>query len=119
MTNHLLYLKNISKAMVAAQGFVEGIDFEAFVADDRTASAVLQKLKIIGEATKNVPKTVRQKYSQVPWQQMAGMRDRIIHAYFDVNYTIVWEVVTELIPPLQPIIAQILKDLEEEQAHGQ
>jgi len=100
--------------MDAAQRFVEGIDFEAFVADDKTASAVVRKLEIIGEATKNVPETIRQKYPQVPWRQMAGMRDRIIHAYFDVNYVIVWEVVTKLIPPLQPIIAQMLTDVEEE-----
>ena len=114
MTNYLLYLKNISEAMVAAQAFVGGMGFDAFVADDKTASAVLQKLKIVGEAAKKVPETIRQDYPQVPWQQMAGMRDRIIHAYFDVNYVIVWEVVTELIPPLQPIIAQILTDVEEE-----
>ena len=118
MRNYQLYLKDIFEAMGAAQVFVEGTDFEAFVSDDKTASAVVRKLEIIGEATKNVPETIRQAYPQVPWRQMAGMRDRIIHVYFDVNYTIVWEVVTELIPPLQPIIAQILKDLEEECTHG-
>lgn len=114
MRHYRLYLKDIFEAMDAAHGFVEGIDFEAFVADDKTASAVVRKLEIIGEATKSVPETIRQKYPQGPWRQMAGMRDRIIHAYFDINYTILWEVVTELIPPLQPIIAQILTDLEEE-----
>ena len=112
MRNYRLYLKDIFEAMRAAQIFVEGIDFEAFAGDDKTASAVVRKLEIIGEATKNVPETIRQKYPQVPWRQMARMRDRIIHAYFDVNYTIVWEVVTELIPPLQPIIAQILEETE-------
>lgn len=119
MTNYRLYLKNISEATGAAQAFVAGMGFDAFVADDKTASAVLQKLKIVGEAAKNVPKTIRQRYPQVPWQQMAGMRDRLIHGYYDANYTVVWEVVTELIPPLQPIIKQILEDIEKESAHGQ
>ncbi len=114
MRNYRLYLKDIVEAMGAAQTFVEGIGFDAFAADDKTASAVVRKLEIIGEATKNVPKTIRQEYPQVPWRQMAGMRARILPVYFDVNDAIVWEVVTELIPPLQPIIAQILKDLEEE-----
>ena len=117
MRNYRLYIQDIFEAMEAVQAFIAEIDFETFVADDKTASAVVRKLEIIGEATKNVPEEIRQKYSQVPWKQMAGMRDRIIHAYFDVNHAIIWEVVTELIPPLQPIIKQILKDTEEEQVH--
>ena len=66
MTNYQLYLKNISEAMVAAQAFVSGMGFDAFVADDKTASAVLQKLKIVGEAAKKVPETIRQDYPQGP-----------------------------------------------------
>ncbi len=85
MRNYRLYIKDIFEAMIAAQAFIDGIGFEAFVADDKTTSAVLQKLKIIGEAAKNVPQAIRRKYPQVPWQQMAGMRDRIIHAYFAVD----------------------------------
>ena len=114
MRNYRLYLKDILAAMLDAQGFVEGMDFDAFAADDKTASAVVRKLEIVGEATKNVPETIRQKYPQVPWRQMAGMRDRLIHGYYDVNYSVVWEVVTALIPPLQPILKQILEDMEEE-----
>ena len=107
-----LYLTDISQAMVAVQTFVEEMDFEAFVADDKTASAVIRKFEIIGEAVKNVPEEIRQKYPQVPWRQMAGMRDMLIHVYFDVDYPLVWETVRNRIPPLQPIIAQIIKDLE-------
>ncbi len=103
--------------MIDAQKFVEGMDFEAFVADDKTASAVVQKLEIIGEATKNVPEAIRQKYSQAPWQEMAGRGDLLIHEYYNVNYAVVWEVVTKLIPPFQPIVKQILKDTEKEQVH--
>lgn len=114
MRDYRLYLKDILTAMVDAQGFVEGMDFDAFAADDKTASAVVRKLEIVGEATKNVPETIRQKYPQVPWRQMAGMRDRLIHGYYDVNYSVVWEVVTELIPLLQPIVKQVLEDMEKE-----
>ena len=114
MRNYRLYIEDIFEAMTAVRTFVEGMSFDAFVADDKTASAVVRKLEIIGEATKNVPEPIRQKYPQIPWRDMAGMRDRIIHAYFDVNYSIVWETVENRIPLLQPIIAQILKDLGEE-----
>jgi len=118
MTNYLLYLKNISEAMVAAQAFVAGMGFDAFVADDKTASAVLQKLKIVGEAAKKVPETIRQDYPQIPWQQMAGMRDQIVHTYFAVDYVVVWDTLKVDIPQFQPIIKQILKDTEEEHIHG-
>ena len=114
MRDYRLYLKDILTAMADVQGFVKEIDFETFVADDKTASAVVRKLEIIGEATKHVPETIRKKYPRVPWKQMAGMRDRIIHAYFAVNYTTVWDTVKDVIPELQPIIAQILKDMETE-----
>ena len=83
MRNYRLYLKDIFEAMGTAQVFIEGMDFEAFVADDKTASAVVRKLEIIGEATKNVPKTVRQKY--IPkshgdrWQECGtGLSMRIL-----------------------------------------
>lgn len=107
-----LYLRDIFAAMVAIQEFIGEIDFEAFSADDKTASAVIRKLEIIGEATKNVPVEIRHNYPQVPWRQMAGMRDRLIHAYFGVDYSLVWETVKSQIPLLQPVIAQILKELE-------
>lgn len=119
MTNYRLYLKNISEAMDAAQIFVSGMGFDAFVADDKTASAVLQKLKIVGEAAKKVPETIQQDYPQIPWQRMAGIRDQIVHAYFAVDYVVVWDTLKIDIPPLQPIIEQILKDTKEERAHGQ
>ena len=117
MRDFRLYLRDIFTAMVAIQEFIEDMDFEAFTVDDKTASAVIRKFEIIGEATKNVPEDIRQKYPQIPWRQMAGMRDRLIHAYFGIDYSLVWETAKNQIPLLQPIIAQILKDLDEEIAH--
>ena len=118
MTNYQLYLKNISEAIVAAQAFVSGMGFDAFVADDKTASAVLEKIKIFGEAAKKIPETIRQDHPQVPWQRMAGMQDQIVHAYFAVDYIVIWDTLKVDIPQLQPIIQQILKDTEEEHTHG-
>ena len=111
MRDRRFYLRDIFTAMVAIQEFIEGMNFETFEADDKTASAVIRKLEIIGEATKNVPEEIRRKHPQVPWRQMAGMRDQLIHAYFGVDYSLVWETVKDQIPLLQPVIAQIIKDL--------
>ena len=104
------YISDILAAMMATQEFINGMDFDTFLEDDKTISAVIRKLEIIGEATKNVPESIRQKYTQVPWRQMAGMRDKLIHC--GVDYTLVWATVKDLIPPLQPIIQQIIEDME-------
>lgn len=115
MRNIRLYVNDILTAMIAVQEYIIDMDFEMFLGDDKTISAVERKLEIIGEAAKNIPETIRQEYPQVPWKQMAGMRDKLTHAYFGVDYTLVWDTVKDLIPPLQPIIAQILENMENDQ----
>ncbi|MDE0087395.1 MAG: DUF86 domain-containing protein [Candidatus Poribacteria bacterium] len=114
MRKYRFYLKDIYEAMSAVQAFVKGIDFSTFVTDDKTSSAVIYKLEIIGKSAKNIPETIQEKYPQVPWQQIAEMQDKFIKVYFDVDFSHVWNIVKNLIPPLQPIIAQILEDVEEE-----
>ena len=79
MRDYKLYLKDVLSAMNNIKTFVEGMHFEAFCADDKTASAVIRKLEVIGEATKNVPDEIRQQHPTVPWKEMAGMRNRLIH----------------------------------------
>jgi len=96
-------------AIESIQAFVQGMDFEAFQADDKTASAVLRKLEVIGEAAKHVPGSIRQRYPEVPWKEMAGMRDRLIHAYFGVDYQLVWKTIQERLPRVKTIIQRILE----------
>lgn len=71
-------------AIEKIEEFVAGMDFEEFRDDDKTVSAVVRKLEIIGEATKNIPDEVRQKYPKLPWREMAKIRDKLIHGYFVV-----------------------------------
>jgi uncharacterized protein with HEPN domain len=93
--------------------FIRSIDFKKFMEDDKTKSAVVRKLEIIGEAAKNIPKQIRQKYKELPWTDMAGMRDKIAHFYFGIDYSIVWEVIKERLPEIKPVIQKMLKEMEE------
>jgi uncharacterized protein with HEPN domain len=90
MREYKLYLADILAAMESIERFIEGMSFEEFQADDKTASAVIRKFEIIGEASRNIPEEVKKKHPEVPWKEMAGMRDRLIHAYFGVDYKLVW-----------------------------
>ncbi len=118
MRDYRLSLADIFAAMVQARAFIEGMDIETFVADEKTVSAVIRQLEIIGEAAKNIPETIRRKYPHVPWRKMARTRDKLIHGYFAVDNRLVWKTVTDrdLVPSVQPMIAQILKDIAEEDA---
>ena len=90
MRDPTLYLNDISDAMDAIEKFVEGIEFDEFKRNDKTSSAVIRKFEIIGEATKNIPDKIRQMYPSIPWREMAGMRDKLIHFYFGIKYDLVW-----------------------------
>lgn len=106
------YVEDILDAMDKAEILVQGVAFEQFQADFRINFAVVRALEIIGEATKLLPAALRDRYPEVPWKEMAGMRDRLIHGYGDVNLRIVWDTVTQRIPMVRPQLQQILADYE-------
>ncbi len=111
MRDYRLYLKDILAALESVEAFVERMGFEEFRADDKTASAVVRKFEIVGEATKNIPEEIRQRYPKIPWKEMAGMRDRLIHLYFGVDYQLVWTTIKERLPRVKQEIQKILKEL--------
>ena len=113
MTNEYLdYVEDILDAMSKAEILLEGFTFEQFEVDFRTNFAVVRALEIVGEATKRLPDSLRQKYPDIPWRGMAGMRDRIIHAYDTVDLEIVWDVVKKDIPEITPRLQKILSDFK-------
>jgi uncharacterized protein with HEPN domain len=110
--NVLVYIKDILQNMRDAEQFIQGMTYEQFVADKKTMNAVLRSIEVIGEAAQRVPDDVRAQYPQIPWKEMAGMRDKVIHLYFSVDNETVWLVVKERIPSLQPLLEQIVRNLE-------
>lgn len=107
------HLEDILDAAEKAQAFVEGTTYEAFVNDDKSVFAVIRALEIIGEATKRLPQSLRDEYPHVPWSLMAGMRDRLIHGYSDVDLRVVWRTVQEDVPSVHRQVRMIVEDLEE------
>lgn len=100
--------------MEAAESFVENVSFEELEDDQRTQFALQRAFEIIGEATKQLSKEVRDQYPSIPWRDIAGMRDKLIHEYFAVNLEIVWETVHKDFPEVRPKIQQILEELAEQ-----
>ena len=111
-----LYTKDILESIEKIEEFIEGMDFDKFQSDDKTSSAVIRKLEIIGEAVKQLPDEIRDSYKKIPWKEMAGMRDKLIHWYFGVDYEIVWNVIKEEIPQLKPILKEIADKIEVDDA---
>jgi len=108
-----VYLRDVLQAFRNAQEFVGRMSYEKFITDKKTVSAVVRELEVAGEASKQLPGTVRRKYPDIPWSDMAGMRDKLIHFYFGVDMEIVWETVKVRIPKLIPLIEEVLGDLEQ------
>ncbi|MCD6231264.1 DUF86 domain-containing protein [Candidatus Aerophobetes bacterium] len=107
-----LYVKDIIEYMDRAEDHIKSMRFEQFLKDNKTCDAVVRCIEVIGEATKNVPDDIRNRYPSISWRDMAGMRDKIIHGYFTINFRTVWITVTEEIPKLKPLIKKVLEDLE-------
>jgi uncharacterized protein with HEPN domain len=108
----LVYVEDILDAMEKAETFIVGLTYEQFEADFKTSFAVVRAIEIIGEATKRLPTPFRDQHPGIPWKDMAGMRDVVIHGYDNVNLQIVWDVVKRDIPEIKPQIRQILADFD-------
>jgi uncharacterized protein with HEPN domain len=96
-----LYLDDIVEAADLVQEFTAGMTLEQFLADRRTYHAVLRNLEIAGEAAKKVPPEVRTLAPSIPWRQIAGFRDHLAHAYFELEDEVVWDVIREHVPALR------------------
>ena len=106
------YLQDILDAINDIESFIDDMTYEEFIKDRKTLNAVVRSVEIIGEASKNIPESMKAKNKELPWKQMSGMRDKLIHAYFGIDTETLWKAVKENIPPLKQSIKKILKDQE-------
>lgn len=90
----------------------KGLIFDEFIKDETLKRSFVRSLEIIGEATKNLPNDLKKKYPNIPWKEIAGLRDVLIHQYFGVDYKSVWDVVKNKIPILDSQVKAILKAID-------
>ncbi|MBI2542156.1 DUF86 domain-containing protein [Candidatus Woesearchaeota archaeon] len=110
-----LFIKDIIDSMEFIEEFVRGMSLDGIEADEKTSSAVIRKFEVIGEAVKHIPNKVKEEHKDIQWKSMAGMRDRLIHAYFGIDYRLVWTAIKTEIPKLKPKMKKLLSSLEQEE----
>ncbi len=105
-----IFLQHILESIERIEEFTKNISKEDFLKSTETQDAVIRRLEIIGEATKNLPKGFIQKYPEIPWGELARLRDKLIHGYFGVDLNLTFEIVNKDLPKLKKQISKIVKE---------
>ena len=106
-----VYIEDILECIAKIEEYTKDITESSFYENTQVQDAVLRRLEIIGEAVKHVPQNIRDKYPEIPWKRVAGMRDILIHTYYGVNVKRVWQVVQKDIPGLKNNISKVKENL--------
>ena len=106
MKNDLFYIEHILKSISKIEDYISNVNFEKFQEKSIVHDAVIRQLEIIGEATKNLSEDFTKKHNSIPWRYMAGMRDKLIHQYFGVDFNLIWNTLETDIPVLQKYIKE-------------
>jgi uncharacterized protein with HEPN domain len=109
------FLADSKEAIVRVTSYMEDLSYDQFLADKKTQDAVVRNLEIIGEAAKNITGELKTRYPQIPWKDLAGVRDKLIHHYFGVNFDIVWNIVKQDLPQVLSQLDEILRTECEQQ----
>ena len=109
----VLYISDIILSMERVQEYITDLDFQKFKWDYKTVDAVIRNFEIIGEATKNLPSELKEKYPNIPWEEMYRLRNRISHEYFGVDYEIIWDIATNHLPTNYKDVIKVLEDLKQ------
>lgn len=105
-----LFIEDVLESIELIEKYVKGMEFDDFTKDRKTIDAVIRNFTIIGEASKNIPDNIKNKYLNTDWKGMAGFRNIIVHAYFEISNRILWHIIKNELPPLKEQMRQILED---------
>lgn len=108
--NYKLYIEDILGCIKKINNYVKDMTFEEFSKDEKTIDAVIRNFEIIGEASKQLPKEIKNKYSNIKWKTITGFRNVIVHEYFGIDLEIMWDIIKEKLNPLEKDIKKILKN---------
>lgn len=106
-----ILIDDILESAKKIKEYISGLDFDSFLRDDKTLDAVIRNFEIIGEAARNFPNDFRSTYSQLDWERIIGFRNRIVHDYMGIDYSIVWEIIKYYLPRLINELEKISDDL--------
>lgn len=104
-----MYLEDIQVSMSRIAEYIDGLTFLDFKRDYKTVDAVIRNFEIIGEASRNLPKEIKEKYTEIPWDEMYLLRNKVSHEYFGVDYEIIWDVASNYLPVNKSQIDKILE----------
>jgi len=105
-----LFMTDVLDAIEKVERYTAGLTFDQFEANEMVLDAVVRNLEIIGEATRYIPSTLRERYTQIEWSRVVGFRNIVIHAYFAVDVEIVWTIATQRLSELKAVLIEMLQD---------
>lgn len=103
-----LFVEDVLEAIELIEKYIEGMKNEDFINDRKTTDAVVRNLEIIGEASKYIPVEVKERYPDIDWKGVIGLRNRITHEYFGISLRIVWDIIKQELPKLKEQMKKIL-----------
>lgn len=106
---YIMYLEDIQLSMSRISEYIANLDFISFKQDYKTVDAVVRNFEIIGEASKNLPDSITDKYPTIPWKEMYYLRNKVSHEYFGIDYEIIWDVATNYLPDNKSEIDRIVE----------
>jgi len=107
--NDLAYIEHILDCIRKIQGFSKGLSLKEFTKDELVQDAIIRNIEVIGEASKKISADTKKTYYEIPWKEMTGMRDKLIHDYLGVDTKVVWKTIKEDIPALKLLLKGMKK----------